>query len=201
MMVANAFLISQGLPTLAPKNLAESVIELADKSLRLFTTVGDEVDLRQYKPAVKEFLRQLESEYVAADMFDKLSDKEKAELISQFLDDNVVSAAQEVFKAHELVKPNPECAEVALCAINAQAQGHIKAKVTEGLTTTLAWVWIKATDDMDEDTEAKFFEAIETGVAKKKRCAEVYSNVPQHCKVFETQNKNKMSLDFDHDEL
>jgi len=203
MMVANAFLISQGLPTLAPKNLVESVLDLADKSLRLFTTVGDDIDLKQYKPAVRNFIKNVEQEYVASDMFDKLSDQEKAELIAQFLDENVVSAAQEVAKAHDSIRAHPECAEVALCAINAHAQGHIKAKVTEGLTTTLAWVWIKATpeDVLDEDAEVKFFEAIEHGVGKKKQCAEIYPKAPQHCKVFEWQKENIMNLDFDHDEL
>lgn len=204
MMVANAFLISQGLPPIAPKNLVESVIDLSDRCLRLFTTY--KVDLKEYKAPVKAFFRKVESEYVQLDLFDKLDAAEQAELIAQFLDDNVVSTAQEVFVAHDLVyiKGRQECAESLLCSINQHAKGQqgseaIRVQVAEGLTIALSWIWSHSAED--DVTVDKMDQAVVNGIESSEKCSRIYEPNYSKCKVFEWQNENVMSLNFDHQEL
>jgi len=202
MMVANAFLISQGLPTIQPRNLADSLIDLLDRSIHLFTTY--KLEFSEYKKTVKAFIKQVESEYVTVEMFDKLEDSEQAELVSQFFDDNVVSLGQDIFQSHNLVYSQfqVDCAESILCEINEHVArtsdpNGIKAKVAHGLTTVFGYVWSTITDDLNSDIY--FLKAVKMGSDPDVKCSTLYPN--PECKIFDWQNEDIMSLDFEHTEL
>ena len=197
MMVANAFLISQGLPPIVPKNIFGSVTDLADKSLKLFTTY--KIDLQPLKAPAQEFIKKLETEYIQIDEFDKLNSKEQSELIARFLDDNVVTAAQDLFQAHDFVyvSGNRQCAESVICSVNehARTSSDIKKQVLKGMSMVLGWLWSFDGQTVDE---WKLYEAVQNGADADKKCGLLYKT--SDCKVFDWQ-KDLMSLNFDHQEL
>jgi len=209
MMFANVFLMTQGLPTVQPNNVVDSLLALLDKSLKVFTTV--KFDMKPVRDSLQDFVKRLEKEYVKTSDFHKLDEDEQAELIARFLDESVILTAQEVFIAHDWVysKGNYQCAESVICALNEHSlsQNPINSKVTHGLSMVLGWTWASLSDE--EDFDVKLFAAAghpsNKSVKEKKLCSERYPDptYPEpSCRIFEWQPKgDTMSLDFEHDEL
>lgn len=209
MMFANVFLMTQGLPTIQPNNVVDSLLALLDKSLKVFTTL--KFDMKPVRDSIQDFVKRLEKEYVKTSDFQKLDEDEQAELIARFLDESVILTAQEVFIAHDWVysKGNYHCAQSVICALNEHSlkQNPINSKVTHGLSMVLGWTWANLSEE--EDFDVKLFDAAShpsnDDVKEKKQCSERYPDptYPEpSCKIFEWQPKgDTMSLDFEHDEL
>jgi len=209
LMFANVFLLTQGLPTIQPNNVVDSVLALVDKSIKVFTTY--KLDMKPIRDSIQDFVKRLEKEYVKTSEFKKLDEDEQAELIARFLDESVILAAQEVFIAHDWVysKGNYHCAESVICSLNEHSltQNPINSKVTHGLSMVLGWTWGSLSEE--EDFDNKLFDAAghpsNEDVKDKKLCSERYpdpSYPEPSCKIFEWQPRgDTMSLDFEHDEL
>jgi len=210
LMFANVFLMTQGLPTIQPNNVVDSLLALVDKSIKVFTTI--KVDLKPVRDAIQDFVKKLEKEYVSVKDFQKLSEDEQSELIARFLDENVMVAAQEIFIAHDWVytKGNYHCAESVICSLNEHSLtlNPINTKVTHGLSMVLGWTWSNMADS-DEMEEKLFVAAAHPSNPEvkedKKKCADMYpdASYPEpSCKIFAWQpREDTMSLDFEHDEL
>ena len=81
LMFANVFLMTQGLPTIQPSNVVDSLLALVDKSIKVFTTI--KVELKPVRDAIQDFVKKLEKEYVSVKDFQKLSEDEQSELIAR----------------------------------------------------------------------------------------------------------------------
>merc|ERR1712018_833020 len=188
MMMANTFLISQGLPAIKPKKLTESLFNLVDKSLKIFTTY--KLDLEEYKT---ETLKQI-----------ALIEKEQITLVSRFVTENVLEPVQLIWKAHRHISTHsdgPKCAESILCHLNAhmRSQGPIKITITKLISLAGAYGW--SADDKSMD-RWKLYQAIWNGNAPETKCATQYtpSGLEGSCHIFPWQ-EDMMSLAFEHTEL
>merc|ERR1719225_1946588 len=81
MALANTFLISQGLPSIKPKKITESVFNLVDKSIKSFTTF--KIDLQEARDETLKQFATIEKEYVTSKEFAKLTEKEQVTLVSR----------------------------------------------------------------------------------------------------------------------
>ena len=202
MMMANTFLISQGLPPIKPKKLTESLFNLVDKSLKIFTTY--KLDLEEYKTETLKQISLIEKQYVSANDYAKLTEKEQITLVSRFVTENVLEPVQLIWKAHRHISTHadgPKCAESILCHLNAQmrSQGPIKITITKLISLAGAYGW--SADDKSMD-RWKLYQAIWNGNAPETKCATQYtpSGLEGSCHIFPWQ-EDMMSLAFEHTEL
>ena len=120
MALANTFLISQGLPSIKPKKITESVFNLVDKSIKSFTTF--KIDLQEARDETLKQFATIEKEYVTSKEFAKLTEKEQVTLVSRFLSENLLEPLQFIWRAHTHINGHQDgkkCAESILCHLNA----------------------------------------------------------------------------------
>lgn len=196
MALANTFLITQGLPAIKPKKITESLIKLADHSIKTFTTW--KFDLGQYKDEINANLEILEKEYVSAQDFNKLTNDEQTTLVSRFFRENMVEPMNHLWTAYTHVQGHPECAENMLCHLNAKMvqDGSVRSMVTKAMSVMASFAWT-----MDENDRWKLYAAIWSGCAPEARCASLYTTKDKTCHVFPWQTLSTMSLNFEHTEL
>ena len=120
MALANTFLISQGLPSIKPKKITESVFNLVDKSIKSFTSF--KIDLQEARDETLKQFATIEKEYVTSKEFAKLTEKEQVTLVSRFLSENLLEPLQFIWRAHTHINGHQDgkkCAESILCHLNA----------------------------------------------------------------------------------
>lgn len=222
MMMTNAFLLTQNLPTITPRRLLPSVVELVSKSIKTFSTL--DVDMTMYEKIAKDLSNQFAAEYVNANEYKKLKDHERIRVITRFMEESCVISMIELWTAHQHVMGkampimaldtknktprdvtrNLHCAENLLCNINAHSRKEpsmIRKTTSKGLSLAMAWLW--GSTGLDLDT-MKLYAALHNGadILKGVECDEKYpvSSSLASCKIFDWQ-ADKMSLSFDDKEL
>lgn len=204
MAIGNTFLISQGLPAIKPRKLTESLFDLANKCIKVFTTW--KIDLSPYKDETLKQFALIEKEYITASEFGRLTDSEQKTLIARFLTENMVEPVQNLWKirSHIFGHPNGKsCAESLLCHLNAhmKSQSKTKSEVTKvfSLLTVFTWTLDGSGTGLDQ---WKLYQAIWNGQKTETNCSEQYtpSGKENICHILPWQS-GMMSLNFEHNEL
>jgi len=222
MMMANAFLLTQNLPTITPRRLLPSIVELVSKSIKVFSAL--DVDMTMYEKMAKDLSNQFAAEYVNSNEYKKLKEHERIRVITRFMEESCVISMIELWTAHQHVigkampimaldnkdktprdvTRNLHCAENLLCNINAHSRKEssmIRKTTSKGLSLAMAWMW--GSTGLDLDT-MKLYSALHSGadILKGVDCDEKYpvSSSLESCKIFDWQ-ADKMSLSFDDKEL
>ena len=114
-------LISNNFPALNKKYLLRSSIQIFERALT-YVTVERVEDWKLLNKA--EALRdEFERLYFKMERMEDLKEDELVHVISQFLQDNVMTPAKESYLANKHVTTQSvECAEFALCAMNEHAR-------------------------------------------------------------------------------
>merc|ERR1712027_273324 len=135
------FLISQGLPAIKPRKLTESLFNLADKCIKVFTVY--KIELEPYKT---EALKQI-----------AMLEKEHKVLIARFLRENMVEPFQHLWRINMFINDYEEgekCLESLLCNLNKHmsTKGPLKTEATKifSMAATFAWT---LDEDMEDDDE------------------------------------------------
>merc|ERR1712223_1618726 len=214
MAIGNTFLISQGLPAIKPRKLTESLFDLADKCIKVFTVY--KIELEPYKTETLKQMSMLEKEYISALDYGKLNEKEQQVLIARFLRENMVEPFTHLWNINIFINEHEQgekCLESLLCHLNKQmkSKGPIKAEVSKIFSMTASFAW---TIDEDEDdveklvnfTEAnrwKLYKAIWNGHNPEQDCSVLYPPPGKEniCHILPWQTDNMMSLNFEHTEL
>merc|ERR1719238_1652382 len=149
MALANTFLISQGLLSIKPKKITESVFNLVDKSIKSFTTF--KIDLQEARDETLKQFATIEKEYVTSKEFAKLTEKEQVTLVSRFLSENL------------------------LCHLNAHMrdQGQIKMTITKMISLAASYGW--SADNKNNLDRWKLYQAIWNGNRPETMCAMQYT--------------------------
>jgi len=121
MAIGNTFLISQGLPAIKPRKLTESLFDLADKCIKVFTVY--KIELEPYKTETLKQMSMLEKEYISALDYGKLNEKEQQVLIARFLRENMVEPFTHLWNINIFINEHEQgekCLESLLCHLNKQ---------------------------------------------------------------------------------
>jgi len=203
MALANTFLISQGLPSIKPKKITESVFNLVDKSIKSFTTF--KIDLQEARDETLKQFATIEKEYVTSKEFAKLTEKEQVTLVSRFLSENLLEPLQFIWRAHTHINGHQDgkkCAESILCHLNAHMrdQGQIKMTITKMISLAASYGW--SADNKNNLDRWKLYQAIWNGNRPETMCAMQYTpkDLEKSCHIFPWQ-EDVMSLNFEHTEL
>jgi len=155
MAIGNTFLISQGLPAVKPRKLTESLFNLADKCIKVFTVY--KIELEPYKTEALKQIAMLEKEYISAVDYGKLTEQEQKVLIARFLRENMVEPFQHLWRINMFindVEEGEKCLESLLCNLNKHmsSKGPIKTEATKifSMAATFAWT---LDEDMEDDDE------------------------------------------------
>lgn len=204
--IANTFLISQGLPAIKTRKLTESMFDLANKCIKLFTTW--KFDLEPYKQETLKQIELVQKEYISSSEYGKLTQTEQKTLVARFMTENMV----EPFKALWIIREklftakDVQCAESLLCHLNAhmKKQSLIKSEVTKLFSLIASWSW---TFDQDLDKRSgldqwSLYKAIWDGHKPETDCSVQYTPTGKEnvCHVLPFQS-DMMSLNFEHTEL
>jgi len=215
MAIANTFLISQGLPAVKPRKLTESLFDLADKCIKVFTAM--KLDLEPYKVETLKQMALIEKEYMSAATYGKLNEDEQKTLIARFLRENMVEPFQYLWSINKHIVNHPEgakCAESLLCNLNShmKKKGAIKSEITKIFSLAASFAWTM--EDMDEGNKVwkyggnvdmdrwKLYRSIWAGHKPETDCSVMYTPTGKEniCHVLPWQS-DMMSLNFEHTEL
>merc|ERR1712109_388483 len=211
----NTFLISQGLPAIKPRKLTESLFNLADKCIKVFTVY--KIELEPYKTEALKQIAMLEKEYISAVDYGKLTEQEQKVLIARFLRENMVEPFQHLWRINMFINDYEEgekCLESLLCNLNKHmsTKGPLKTEATKifSMAATFAWTLDEDMEDDDEKllnfTQAnrwKLYKSIWNGHKPEEDCSILYPPPGKEniCHILPWQSDKMMSLNFDHTEL
>jgi len=215
MAIGNTFLISQGLPAIKPRKLTESLFNLADKCIKVFTVY--KIELEPYKTEALKQIAMLEKEYISAVDYGKLTEQEQKVLIARFLRENMVEPFQHLWRINMFINDYEEgekCLESLLCNLNKHmsTKGPLKTEATKifSMAATFAWTLDEDMEDDDEKlvnfTQAnrwKLYKSIWNGHKPEEDCSVLYPPPGKEniCHILPWQSDKMMSLNFDHTEL
>jgi len=215
MAIGNTFLISQGLPAVKPRKLTESLFNLADKCIKVFTVY--KIELEPYKTEALKQIAMLEKEYISAVDYGKLTEQEQKVLIARFLRENMVEPFQHLWRINMFINDYEEgekCLESLLCNLNKHmsTKGPLKTEATKifSMAATFAWTLDEDMEDDDEKlvnfTQAnrwKLYKSIWNGHKPEEDCSILYPPPGKEniCHILPWQSDKMMSLNFDHTEL
>jgi len=215
MAIGNTFLISQGLPAIKPRKLTESLFNLADKCIKVFTVY--KIELEPYKTEALKQIAMLEKEYISAVDYGKLTEQEQKVLIARFLRENMVEPFQHLWRINMFINDYEEgekCLESLLCNLNKHmsTKGPLKTEATKifSMAATFAWTLDEDMEDDDEKlvnfTQAnrwKLYKSIWNGHKPEEDCSILYPPPGKEniCHILPWQSDKMMSLNFDHTEL
>jgi len=215
MAIGNTFLISQGLPAIKPRKLTESLFNLADRCIKVFTVY--KIELEPYKTEALKQIAMLEKEYISAVDYGKLTEQEQKVLIARFLRENMVEPFQHLWRINMFINDYEEgekCLESLLCNLNKHmsTKGPLKTEATKifSMAATFAWTLDEDMEDDDEKlvnfTQAnrwKLYKSIWNGHKPEEDCSVLYPPPGKEniCHILPWQSDKMMSLNFDHTEL
>jgi len=214
MAIGNTFLISQGLPSVKPRKLTESLFDLADKCIKVFTVY--KIELEQYKTETLKQIAMIEKEYISALDYGKLNEQEQKVLIARFLRENMVEPFQHLFNINTFineVEEGEKCLQSLLCNLNKHMkdQGPIKSEAAKIFSMAASFAW--TIDEDEEESEKlvnlthvnrwKLYKSIWNGHNPEQDCSVLYPPPGKEniCHILPWQSDVMMSLNFEHTEL
>lgn len=201
-MLVNGLLMTNGIPTFDVNKPEKSIIGIANKCIKLFTTVKG-FDTGPYVKAISSALTKAYSRQAKGNKWSDLSSTQRSYLLARLIDTEIVEPMQSVWSVYTHSVQNLECAQYLLCLVNHNEQkNNVDSRIAVVKAGSLAASWALA--HVKNHTGEKYWEMYKQAVwhgAKKEDCITTYKVPEGKCNIFSWQKTNFMDTNYDHIEL
>lgn len=201
-VLVNGFLMTNGIPTFDMKKPEQSIIAIANKGIKLFTTVKG-FDTAPYIKAVNSAFSKALSNQSKGNKWSDLSSTQRSYLLARLIDTELVEPMQTVWTVYTYSVNNMSCAEHLLCQVNHnERKNNVDSRIAVVKASSLAASWALAhvKGHRGENYWDMYKQAVWHG-AKGEDCITTYQVPAGKCDVFSWQKTNFMSTNYDHLEL
>jgi len=209
-LLINGFLISYRIPTFDYSRPTQSIIAIANKCIKMFTTW--KLDVKPYVESLSNAAQDMINQQLKGNKFSDLTFDQQKTFISRTMDKELVEPVHTVWRTFSHLSEAPSCSEHLLCAINQREYksglGESRRQVVKGSSLAAAWALSqnkceakKSTGEMaDKERYWQLYKAVWSG-AKGEDCATKFPVKDKECNIFSWQSKNYMNTQYDHVEL
>lgn len=199
-ILLNGFLISNGIPAFDSKKPTESLIKMANKGIRLFSTM--KLDVTPYFRAISEGISQAFVRQAKGNQLKDLNTTQRIHLLARLIDSELVDPMQSVWSVYSHSVQNLDCAQHLLCQVNFhERQGGVESRigVVKAGSLAAAWTLAHVKEKIGVEYWHLYKQAVWSGV-NGEDCMSSYK-VDKTCNIFSWQDNNFMSTSYDHIEL
>lgn len=200
-ILVNGFLISNGIPMFDANKKMESFIAIANKGIKLFSSV--KLDVRPFVTMLCDSVSKAFSRQAKGNSLADLNTTQRVHLLTRLVDTELVEPMQAVWKVYTHSVDHLDCAEHLLCQVNHhERKSNIESRIGVVRASSLAAGWALAQVKQRSGPQywSLYKEAVWSG-SKGDDCMSTYKVDQKACNIFPWQKKEFMSMSYDHNEL
>jgi len=201
-VLVNGFLMTNGIPTFDMKKPEQSIIAIANKGIKLFTTVKG-FDTAPYIKALNNAATKALSRQSKGNKWTDLNSTQRSYLLARLIDTELIEPMQGVWTVYTHSVNNLSCAQHLLCQINHnERKNNVDSRIAVVKASSLAASWALA--HVKGNKGEKYWDMYKQAVwhgSKGEDCINTYQVPDGKCDIFSWQKTNFMSTNYDHLEL